>query len=231
MDKQRAKITIKKINSLFDSIEMETNELSTIERDLMLKYIRDLYEVFVDEARAVRPPKKMPARPVTPPKPEAPQAPKPIIESKPMDQPKFDLHKEKEDLTEKEPEIPKAKPEEPRPEPVYSAPRTSASGTTAEIEALFTFQEARELSEKLSEQPIRDLQAALSINDKLLYTNELFGRQHHVLNDSLSTLNRFENMEQARSFLVSLAEQFNWTDAEREEIARSFIKTIRRRYV
>ncbi|HKK74476.1 MAG TPA: hypothetical protein VJ953_05360 [Saprospiraceae bacterium] len=224
MDKQRAKITIKKINSLFDSIEMETNGLSTIERDLMLKYIRDLYEVFVDEAREVSPPKKMPPKPISPPKPEAPAPPRPIIESKPMDQPKFDLHKKNEDPAEKEPEAP-------QPEPVYSAPRTSASGTTAEIEALFTFQEARELSEKLSEQPIRDLQAALSINDKLLYTNELFGRQHNVLNDSLSTLNRFENMEQARSFLVSLAEQYNWTEAEREEIARSFIKTIRRRYV
>lgn len=229
MDKQRAKIIIKKINSLFDSIEMETNELSTIERDLMLKYIRDLYEAFVEESRKIAPTHKEVPPSVTSPKKTAPEAPEPVITSTPMKQPQFDRYRKQDSPAPSQPEV--AFPKTREPELVYSAPNTSASGTSPGIEALFTFKEARELSEKLSEQPIRDLQNALSINDILLYTNELFGRQQEVFNNSLKTLNRFENMKQAKSFLVSLAEQYNWGESEREEIARSFIKTIRRRYV
>lgn len=225
MDKQRAKIVIKKINSLFDSIEMESNMLSAIERDLMLKYIRDLYEVFVEDTKSTTTSKPISSPPFSTPKVEEPPLQKPIMEPEPMDQPKFDLHKKEAPPIKQEPEVP------PTPQPVHTPPNTSASGASSEIEGLFSFKQARELSEKLSEQPIRDLSAALSINDKLLYTNELFGRQHNMLNDSLATLNRFENMEQAKSFLVSLAEQYNWADSEREEIARSFIKTVRRRYV
>lgn len=231
MDKQRAKIIIRKINSLFDSIEMESNMISAIERDLMLKYIRDLYEVFVEEPKGQATLQKKANPPLATPKEEVPPPPKPIMAPEPMDQPKFDQQKKEAPPVKKEPEIPSAPPEKPKSQPVYAEPKTSASGTSSEIEGLFSFKQARELSEKLSEQPIRDLSAALSINDKLLYTNELFGRQHNVLNDSLTTLNRFENMDQAKSFLVSLVEQYNWTDSEREEIARSFIKTIRRRYV
>lgn len=227
MDKQRAKIIIKKINSLFDSITMESSDLSTIERDLMLKYIRDLYELFVDSPADPASNKKNPS----PPEPTFSNETKTIIKEEPMEQPKFDLHKKPEPREEKKLEEPTPESMDTSPPPSNLSPQTSASGTLAKIEALFTFQQARELSEKLSEQPIKDLPSALSINDKLLYTNELFGCQHNVLNDSLSTLNRFENMEQAKGFLVSLAEQYNWADSEREEIARSFIKTIRRRYI
>lgn len=227
MDKQRAKILIKKINSLFDSISMEPSGLSAIERDLMLRYIRDLYELFVDDEapKSVPPIQKPAAEPVREAKPSKPD---PIPEVPKMDLPKFVQNNKVEEP--KEEVTPPPPPKVEIPEPVYSQPKTSASGARPEIEALFAFRQAKELSEKLSEQPIRDLQAALSINDKLLYTNELFGRQNNILNDSLTTLNRFDNMEQAKGFLVSLAEQYNWDDDEREEIARSFIKTIRRRY-
>lgn len=240
MDKQRTKILIKKINSLFSSIEMEDGTLSAIERDLMLKYIRDLYEEFVEEAPFVSTPKTLAAKP----KPAAPE-----ITSTPMKQPRF----EAPPSTTSEAPIatstpvasppPPAPPVEPAPviEPVAPTPpepeviakpehTTSNSNENTKVGRLFAFKQAKELSEKLSQQPIKDLQTALSINDKLLYTNELFGRQHNILNDTLQTLNRFENMSQAKNFLMSIAAQYDWTNEEREDIASSFIKTIRRRY-
>jgi hypothetical protein len=228
MDKQRAKILVKKINSLFDSISIETSGLSSIERDLMLRYIRDLYEIFLDGEVPVNPP--LPdqniVEPIARSKAAKPEIPK-------MEQPKFDLNKPKKKVEQPIEKVYTAPPPPPVevPEPTYSPPVASSNGSRSGIEGLFSFRQAKELSEKLSEQPIRDLQAALSINDKLLYTNELFDRQHNILNDSLTTLNRFENMEQAKSFLMSLAEQYSWDDSEKEEIARSFIKTIRRRYI
>lgn len=234
MNKQRTKILIKKINSLFSSIEMEEGTLSAIERDLMLKYIRDLYEEFVEETPVASPPKTL----ATKPKPAAPE-----ITSTPMQQPRFEAP----------PEVPKAPT--PTPEPVPTTPptpvepvappaptppepkvietpkyTTPSNNGNSKVGRLFAFKQAKELSEKLSQQPIKDLQTALSINDKLLYTNELFGRQHNILNDTLQTLNRFEDMDQAKKFLMSIAEQYDWANEEREDIAHSFIKTIRRRY-
>jgi hypothetical protein len=232
MDKQRTKILVKKINSLFSSIEMEDGVLSAIERDLMLKYIRDLYEEFVEEA---------PTASISKPSTSQPKPAAPEIISTQMEQPRFSSPPKVTptpapptiiEPTATEPTItptPIPPPPTTTSAPVYVAPTSTPSGNS-KVNRLFAFTEAKELSEKLSQQPIRDLPSALSINDKLLYTNELFGRQHNILNDTLQTLNRFDGMDQARNFLISLAEQYEWSNEEREDIARSFIKTIRRRY-
>ncbi len=98
------------------------------------------------------------------------------------------------------------------------------------MEQLFAFKKATELSERLSESPVTDLSKAMSINDRLLYINELFGRDRNALEDSLTVLNRFDNFHAAKSFLVSLAEQYHWAQEERMEIAHNFIKLVRRRY-
>lgn len=226
MDTQRAGILIKKINSLFNSMDLEDGSLSTIERDLMLKYIRDLYELFVDGAPADKPAKqlkKAQLKSEAPATTEAPRTYAPISKRLIPDEPKL-----AEPETTPPPPLSIQLEEDPKPTP-RPAPRRS--GDDQKIDQLFAFKEARELSEKLSLQPIRDLNTAFSINDKLLYTNELFGRQPEILNESLATLNRFESMDEARGFMLNLAEQYDWAEEERAEIARSFIKTIRRRYL
>ena len=211
---------------------MEDGTLSAIERDLMLKYIRDLYEEFLGEDTA----EPVQKAPVTKAKPAGPE-----IISTVLSQPRFSAPIEEPPTTpppvKTEPSITTPTPT-PTPAPILTDPpkmtspsySTSISDGSSKVSRLFAFKEAKELSEKLSQQPIKDLQTALSINDKLLYTNELFGRQHNILNDTLQTLNRFEYMDQAKNFLMSLAEQYDWANEEREDIARSFIKIIRRRY-
>lgn len=99
------------------------------------------------------------------------------------------------------------------------------------MEALFDFKRATELLEKLGEQPIRDLAKALSINDRLLYMNELFGKDLEAMNESLKLLNKFESFEGGKSFLVTLAGQYDWLAENRVAIARDFIRLVRRRYV
>jgi len=37
-------------------------------------------------------------------------------------------------------------------------------------------------------------------------------------------------MEEAKPLLQQLAEQYGWADEEREDIAREFIRLVRRRY-
>lgn len=206
MDKQSAKTILTKLNILFENIEDKAAEPAAVERDLLLRYVRDLYDALLSDAT---PPSRMPE-------------PLPVQEQPPvpMEQPRFDLH---QSATSDLPKVAETTPTPPRqPQP--------AAEPDEEIAALFAFSRARELSEKLGEQAIDNLQTALSINDILWYSNELFEREQNVFKESLATLNRFENFEQAKSFLLSLAEQYQWTDRERREVARSFIKIIRRRF-
>lgn len=232
MDTQRAGMLIKKINSLFNSLDLDEGQLSSIERDLMLKYVRDLYDLFLDSNGTIKLKKKKnkkgksdPAVTLNPsttfqhtPKPKNTPPPPPKVEVIP--EPAVEV-----ELETKTQVIPP-----PPPPPVTTKPpsRVAPSG---KLEQLFAFSEAKELSEKLSLQPITDLNSALSINDKLLYTNELFGRQHQTLIESLNTLNRFQSMGEAKGFLLNLAEQNQWGDSEKMDIARSFIKTVRRKFI
>lgn len=243
MDKQRAKILIKKINSLFGSIEMEDGKLSKIERDLMLKYVRDLYEEFVEtEASTGSASKKAEIKPATGMIPPEAMGIGKIVSTTaapttttPVPAPTTTLAPAPPPPTTVPPTTTVAPLPPPPPvtkaEPITQASFDSFSSNSTAINQLFVFKKAKELSEKLSDSPIRDLTSALSINDKLLYSNELFGRQPNILGESLSTLNRFESMDQAKRFLINIAEQYNWGDEERADIARSFIKTIRRRYL
>jgi hypothetical protein len=122
-------------------------------------------------------------------------------------------------------------PTPPPPPPVTPEPTPSSGSSNSRVEALFSFKKATELSEKLSEMPIADLTKGMSINDRLLYMNELFGRDMNKLDEVLRALNNFPSLESAKSYLMGVATQFNWGDDERSEIAQSFIKLVRRRFV
>ena len=256
MDLEQARATLEKINSLYNSLQRDNGKISSIERDLMLSYIQQLYEAFLHEeasshshsAEAPAPRKEDPKpvrRSYTPPriieipdslkensqpKPDPtrrpqpqpqPQPPRP--EPKPEPQPKPDPRPAPQpDRPEPEPE-----PEPPQPEPTE---QQAATAPSQKIARLFEFKQATELSEKLSERPIQDLTKALAINDRLLYMNELFGRDLNALNDYLSRLNRMDSMEEAKPLLLQLAEQYGWADEEQEDIAREFIRLVRRRY-
>ncbi|MBK7477005.1 MAG: hypothetical protein IPI11_13765 [Haliscomenobacter sp.] len=49
MDLHNARILIRKLNSLFKSIDDAEADISQIERDLMLSYLRQLYALFLDD--------------------------------------------------------------------------------------------------------------------------------------------------------------------------------------
>jgi hypothetical protein len=116
------------------------------------------------------------------------------------------------------------------PEPKQEPVRPSSYNKT-ELEVLFDFKSGGELADKLSDQPLSDLTKALSINDRLLYMNQLFGKDMSELDESLKLLNRFENLQEAKSLIYNLAEQYDWTHEEKMNIAKDFLKMVRRRYL
>ena len=230
MDLQRAKILLEKINALHKSVSLDNGDISNIERDLMLSYIRQLYEAYLNGevspivatpvAKTVAPKPPAPEPPPAPVKQQAPPPPPPQPEPEP------------------EPE-PLPPPPPPAPEPVAKSapvpqavpsPSSSKPNVDPAINSLFKHQAARELSEKLSQQAVTDLTRAMSINDKLLYSNELFGRDMARMNEALQKLNTLKDMDEAQNFLIGYAEQFDWTEEERSDVAQSFIKLVRRKY-
>ena len=250
MDLQQAKIVLDKINSLYKSMAADEDSIAKIEVDLMLSYLRQLYDSFIDPTNEAPPKAKKQktkrSKTITP---ELEIVEPKEVSVKPTPKPKYkkpriieipdslkDLEKEAEERAQNKPTPPPPPPKEtPKPkakigpkEPTPSPPPKATSNP--KLESLFEHKTATELSEKLSERPINDLTKALAINDRLLYMNELFGKSMDALNVALGHLNTFENMEAAKPYLLKLAQQHDWLDKERQDTAKDFIKLVRRKY-
>lgn len=203
MSAQQQKQLLDKINALYHSLFAGQQPVSRLEKDLMLDLIRQLYDSFLDFSA---PPTDLPVAPPA-------VAPPPI----PIPQPK-----------------PKPEPAPVSPPPVAPIPVSIPApevNIPAGMEPLFAVKTGTELADKLGEQPVKDLTRALSINDRLLYMNELFGKDLEAMNESLKLLNKLESFDSGRSFLVTLAGQYHWLEEERIDIARDFIRLIKRRYL
>lgn len=246
MNLQQAKVLLKKINTLNDSLSLDNGPIASIERDLMLSYIRQLYEVYLDgasngqagtsvtTASRVNSVNNGPELEIVPPPQEKEPAPEPP--KRRYTPPKIieipDSPVESAKVSAPPPSPPPIQRTTPAPQPTPKAAPVYATGSNnPKVKALFDQREAKELSEKLSLQPLRDLTKGLSINDRLLYTNDLFDKDANVFNAALKKLNDMDTMDQARTFLEEQAERYQWTDGEKEDVARDFIKHVRRRFV
>lgn len=96
---------------------------------------------------------------------------------------------------------------------------------------LFEEKQAKELSEKLAEQPVADLKKAIALNDRLLLTRELFAGDGKAFETAIAALNGFSQFDQAKDYLLEhCVERYVWLDKKRVDEAKKFIKLVRRRY-
>ncbi len=239
MNLSKAALVLEKINMLFKNINLNSNSISTIERDLMLSYIREFYEYCKEQEVTVNattnnnnlsvkvdmPEKEIKRDTYTPPR---------IIEIS------ENLKEEILEVITPAPKIPKVEIVEqpPTPSTSQSTPTTippkveiELPVVKKEIEALFEFKQVKELSEKLSTVPIQDLTKAIALNDKLVFSNQLFGGALVSFNEVVRTLNNMRNFDEAKKYLVELAVQHKWANENNEEVAKDFIKLVRRRFL
>lgn len=253
MDLQKARILLEKIASLHKTISADANDISAIERDLMLSYVKQLYEAYITENnsqatpeprveifKSAPKPKAKPQKKVAvvkeTPKLEIPQieeepepTPPPPAPSKPAPPREIQIP---ESLKEEAapPPAPKPKPKPvPAPKPQAKASRPKVADD--DLEALFDLPQAKELSDKLSALPIKDLRKAMGLNEKIFTINELFGGDQSAYDASIATLNSFNKFDQAKAYLIdNVAGTYNWTGRGKKKKAINFIKLIRRRY-
>jgi hypothetical protein len=249
MSQSKADRLVTRITALHHSLHLDTEDdgPSPLERDLMLGYLRDLYDLYLNvdgmptEKKAA--PKKDDPKPVA--KPPAPKESAPTVEMAPAAPPPPPPTKEAS-VPDQAPEVPDV-PVPPPPAPAYAAhtakidpaynrpapnppqpaPRPNAS---PEVEALFQEPEESGIGARLMRQKVSDLTRALSINNRVLFTNRLFGNSNEELTKALKELNLKGSMQYAKPTLVNLAQQYHWADEERQETAREFIELVRRRY-
>lgn len=235
MEAQQAQILLEKINALWRSINATPGPVSAIERDLMLSYIRQLYNVFLDFNQlqalpAVPPPPRV--QPVAP--PASPVKETPVVEASPVPEPATVQPEPVRPAVETpspapQPQVVVPPPPKPQPAPpVQPAQPVRAAGA---YEGLFSAKSSNDLSDKLSKQPIADLTKAFAINDKLLYANDLFGKDQNAFAENVRQLNTLGNFESAKAHLIQLAQQHRWLEEERVETAQAFVQLVQRRYL
>lgn len=102
-------------------------------------------------------------------------------------------------------------------------------GESHSINERFSSSDKKEksLAAKLHEKPILDLKAAIGINDKFKFINELFDGNLQAYNDCVAKLNGFTSFEEAGNFLDSLKGQNSWAN-ENESFTKLTEMVIRR---
>lgn len=248
MNLPQAKTLLEKIITLYKTMSNDEKNISPIERDLMLSYIRQLYESFLEVSQQNATPAAKVSQPTPPPvvqKVEVPKVtppPPPVVEERPkpvyeapkppvIEPPKVEIEQPRI-VTPPPPVQPvhQAPPVVQAP-PTYSAPSNSYSNISSEILTLFEDKSSNELSDKLANMPIGDLTKALGFNDKLLMQNELFNGDKTAFDDILRNLNNASSFDNAKGLLIALASKYNWTvSEERKKHAQSFVKLVRRRF-
>lgn len=225
---------IEKINVLHDSLLSIDEEISSIEKDLLLNYIRQLYEQVLEIGTEDQEFKHVLKKEVK----------VPVSASKEV----MDLSDQKEVVVqptvEEIADIPTEDSFKVEPVVVPSAPQVAVEkevevleepmtmkGLNEDLVAMFEMKEAKELSEKLSSTPIKDLNTAMGINDRFLTVNELFGGDGSAFKECVDHINKLESYEDAKSYLLSeTAQKYDWSTAERLKKAAGFITLVQRRF-
>ncbi len=274
MNLEQAKKKINKINRLLDTIEPDESPTSRLERDLLLNYVRELYECILEDsdyeppsldsssfkssaeeklaqeslATKAKSQKKeeqetLIKRPV-----EKKHAPEPVQEPEPVEEMPTEEPMAEEPRIEKK--AAKSQPvEAAEDKPVEKAQKASKSKEPKneeaevetlvaeavedepEVEELFTIKKANEISEKLSQLPISDLNRAMGVNEKIFVKNELFAGDDNVFRQVIQKLNTLSSFEDAKNFLSSeVAYTYQWTDPDKKNKAKNFIQLVYRRY-
>ena len=237
MNFKKIKSQIKKIEKLCKVIDASDDQISAIERDLLLTYIRNLYEDVLETKG-----KKETIEKSTSTASEFIQ-----FEASKRDRPQKNAnlaqHKLKEEnviIDTSQDKLPKnnqkGKPLAQHHEEitrVEALVAVSNSGKTSnpEIVELFDIKEATELSEKLSQLPIKNLKAAIGINEKIFTINELFEGDNNSFEEVVDHIDSLTTFDDAKNYLISgVATSNNWADTSRKKKAQNLIKLIKRRF-
>jgi hypothetical protein len=244
-------MNIKKIEKKLDKFSKllrvsEGDNLSSLEKDLLLSYLREIYEDIVDEAPIDK-------------KPEAKKGTQPKSNDNIEDTAeqaasmnRKNVHKEEVEIIEEIPErqfvsadnfrvsaskesIVTLTHEESGDQMVMTESKTQDEQgritMSKNMELIFSDDKALDLSDKLSRSHVDDILKTMGINDRILAIKELFGNSADIFNQTVQKLNQLPDFESAKSYLMeNVAGKYEWDKDEKWPDAQKFIKNVKRRY-
>ncbi len=212
MANPKADRLLQRITALHKSLQLDPDtDPSAMERDLMLGYLRDLYDCYLNQDTPVVPPAPRPA-PVSTPTPTPTPPPAPVVSAPPPSP---------------APTPTPAPVPPPAPAPPQPAPEPNLS---PEVRELFEEHHGADLAARLGRQRISDLTRAMTINNRVLFSNTLFDNNNELMNTVLVSLNLKGSFDNAKDTLVDLAQRHQWAEESKRDTAREFIELVRRRY-
>ncbi len=111
---------------------------------------------------------------------------------------------------------------EPEPEPVPQAAPIDSKPRQAVIDSMTDRQAWRT---DMPGTPVKDIRSAISLNDRILFINMLFGQDPMAFQDALTKINQMASLDEVVDFVV--AERPEW-DLESETVYR-FMMAVRRK--
>lgn len=240
MNLQQIKKKLNKVNQFYDYLQSNQDEIARLDKDAFLATIRDLYEACFDvknqeEDTAVQVQKEEVKAEQ---KDEGPQFVF-VQEEKQEKQPEaekiVEIVEEKV-VVETEAAVEKVSvvdvPQVDEVTKEKEATTEHAATFNVDFEELFMFKAATDLSQKLSETPLKNLNKALGLNEKFLFINELFAGDVAKFQQSVKVLDEGKDFDLARTHIESeLIEQYDWMNKQKKKIAKDFVKLVRRRYL
>jgi hypothetical protein len=86
------------------------------------------------------------------------------------------------------------------------------------------------LANKLKKTKIEDLKSAVALNQRFLFSNELFNGNMEAFNRALNELNHLENMDEALRYIdLQLSKNYNWK--KDSDTVGEFLALIERRFI
>ncbi len=220
MDFSKSKLLLKKINAIHDSVNAFGTGFSQLEKDLILQYLRELYECINLEGDAAPATPQVQAAPVTPTieTPVVRSAPQPVAAPVMSSNGSTNgtVASSSGTATHVAPPVEKTKKVKIDPE----------------LDTLFEESNLTDLSQRFANAPIKDIGKAMGINERILTINELFKGDQQAFQSTADALNACANFEEAKAYLVNgIATKNDWASNKRKKKAVVFIKLIRRRYL
>ncbi|MBK8628088.1 MAG: hypothetical protein IPN86_21755 [Saprospiraceae bacterium] len=242
MDIKNFNKKLNKITALTEN-NSESEHLSTLERDLLLSYIRDLYDLVLEQKSSLKHGDSS--------APDTKSDTSPMVFTSSVSQViediKIPIEKSKTDeLVSDTPKVESSIKLNPvmvetieipvqLPDPVVVPEQKQTPKPTSlnmeQLAELFADEKVTDLSDKLALTPVKDLTKSMGINERIFTQQELFGNNQQHFTETLQTLNNCQNFAEAKQYLLdNVIGVYDWTNDQKIKKASTFVKLVKRKF-
>jgi len=216
---QQIKTLSEKIERLLESVGKNSGRFSSIDKDILTNYVRELYELIV----SIRPQSQSVNSIPT----ENSQIKSPPYSN--GEEIKVREQKVEQKLIPNGEEINSSVKENPSVKTISEIYAERNENGKATVNDKFKKQ-GLEIADKLKQTPIKDLKSYIGLNKQFAFMSKLFNADEQLYENSIAKLNSFKTYEEATIYIQStLLPILNWSDDE--PLVAEFFMLLMRRYL